>query len=315
MRTLFDPPTDDRAPTPETTAEPAIRLDGQGACALCSARASFGFGVSPRNELSRPPALSHPPTEVETIEGAAPMKIDRKIAPQEPTSEDLDARAADRVCEDAETGQAREREPTREPAPSPSVPPHGRERLPDRRAGYTQKARVSGQKVYLRTGEYSDGRLGEIFIDMHKEGAAFRSLMNAFAISVSVDCNTACRSRSSSTPSPSPASSPPDRSRQRRDQDRDLDPRLHLPRARHILSRPGRPGACCAMPGRQRDPIPRLDARRSRRSCRSDGGLFCNRGAGHAACRSSRQSWHPRPPPGRFGAIQGILVQTARAGA
>jgi ribonucleoside-diphosphate reductase alpha chain len=61
-----------------------------------------------------------------------------------------------------------------------------RERLPDRRKGYTQKAVVGGHKVYLRTGEYGDGRLGEIFIDMHKEGAAFRSLMNNFAIAVSV---------------------------------------------------------------------------------------------------------------------------------
>ncbi|XSG82776.1 MAG: vitamin B12-dependent ribonucleotide reductase [Methyloligella sp. ZOD6] len=61
-----------------------------------------------------------------------------------------------------------------------------RERLPDRRKGYTQKAVVGGHKVYLRTGEYTDGRLGEIFIDMHKEGAAFRSLMNNFAIAVSV---------------------------------------------------------------------------------------------------------------------------------
>jgi ribonucleoside-diphosphate reductase alpha chain len=61
-----------------------------------------------------------------------------------------------------------------------------RERLPDRRRGYTQKAVVGGQKIYLRTGDYPDGRLGEIFIDMHKEGAAMRSLMNAFAISVSV---------------------------------------------------------------------------------------------------------------------------------
>jgi len=59
-------------------------------------------------------------------------------------------------------------------------------RLPDRRKGYTQKAVVGGHKVYLRTGEYEDGRLGEIFIDMHKEGAAFRSLMNNFAIAVSV---------------------------------------------------------------------------------------------------------------------------------
>ena len=61
-----------------------------------------------------------------------------------------------------------------------------RERLPDRRKGYTQKALVGGHKVYLRTGEYDDGSLGEIFIDMHKEGAAFRSLMNNFAIAISI---------------------------------------------------------------------------------------------------------------------------------
>jgi len=61
-----------------------------------------------------------------------------------------------------------------------------RERLPQRRKGYTQKAIVGGHKVYLRTGEYDDGRLGEIFIDMHKEGAAFRAMMNNFAIAVSV---------------------------------------------------------------------------------------------------------------------------------
>jgi ribonucleoside-diphosphate reductase alpha chain len=61
-----------------------------------------------------------------------------------------------------------------------------REKLPDRRKGYTQKAVVGGHKVYLRTGEYEDGRLGEIFIDMHKEGATFRSLMNNFAIAISL---------------------------------------------------------------------------------------------------------------------------------
>ena len=61
-----------------------------------------------------------------------------------------------------------------------------REKLPHRRKGYTQKAIVGGHKVYLRTGEYGDGKLGEIFIDMHKEGAAFRSLMNNFAIAVSI---------------------------------------------------------------------------------------------------------------------------------
>jgi ribonucleoside-diphosphate reductase alpha chain len=61
-----------------------------------------------------------------------------------------------------------------------------REKLPDRRKGYTQKAVVGGHKVYLRTGEYDDGRLGEIFIDMHKEGAALRSIINNFAIAISL---------------------------------------------------------------------------------------------------------------------------------
>ena len=61
-----------------------------------------------------------------------------------------------------------------------------RRTLPHRRAGYTQKAVIAGHKVYLRTGQYSDGSLGEIFIDMHKEGAAYRSLMNCFAIAISL---------------------------------------------------------------------------------------------------------------------------------
>jgi ribonucleoside-diphosphate reductase alpha chain len=61
-----------------------------------------------------------------------------------------------------------------------------RRKLPERRKGYTQKAIVGGHKVYLRTGEYEDGKLGEIFVDMHKEGAAFRSMMNNFAIAVSI---------------------------------------------------------------------------------------------------------------------------------
>jgi ribonucleoside-diphosphate reductase alpha chain len=61
-----------------------------------------------------------------------------------------------------------------------------RRSLPSRRIGYTQKAVVGGHKIYLRTGEYQDGTLGEIFLDMHKEGAAFRSLMNCFAIAISL---------------------------------------------------------------------------------------------------------------------------------
>ena len=80
-----------------------------------------------------------------------------------------------------------------EAGPAAAVPaadlwrtPLQRRRLPKKRRGFTQEARVGGQKVYLRTGEYEDGRLGELFIDMHKEGAAFRSLMNCFAIAVSL---------------------------------------------------------------------------------------------------------------------------------
>ena len=58
--------------------------------------------------------------------------------------------------------------------------------LPNRRAGYTQKAKIAGHSIFLRTGEYEDGSLGEIFLDMHKEGAAFRSLLNSFAIALSL---------------------------------------------------------------------------------------------------------------------------------
>ena len=66
-----------------------------------------------------------------------------------------------------------------------AMPLH-RYRLPKKRAGFTQEAQVGGQKVYLRTGEYADGSLGEIFLDMHKEGAALRSMMNCFAIAISL---------------------------------------------------------------------------------------------------------------------------------
>jgi len=72
-------------------------------------------------------------------------------------------------------------------ATSAAIRPEGlRVRLPKKRHGFTQEAHVGGHKVFLRTGEYNDGTLGEIFIDMHKEGAAFRSLMNCFAMAVSV---------------------------------------------------------------------------------------------------------------------------------
>ena len=71
-------------------------------------------------------------------------------------------------------------------APTPAPATGGRVRLPKKRRGFTQEARVGEHKVFLRTGEYEDGSLGEIFIDMHKEGAAFRSMMNVFAMSISL---------------------------------------------------------------------------------------------------------------------------------
>lgn len=61
-----------------------------------------------------------------------------------------------------------------------------KKRLPNKRKGFTQKGKVGGQTIFLRTGEYDDGTLGEIFVDMHKEGASFRSLMNCFSIAISV---------------------------------------------------------------------------------------------------------------------------------
>lgn len=79
--------------------------------------------------------------------------------------------------------KAPEAAPKQEPAGAPHA---NRRKLPSRRSGYTQKASINQNNIYLRTGEYADGSLGEIFIDMHKEGAAFRSLMNCFAIAVSL---------------------------------------------------------------------------------------------------------------------------------
>ncbi|MGA2548185.1 MAG: adenosylcobalamin-dependent ribonucleoside-diphosphate reductase [Rectinemataceae bacterium] len=68
----------------------------------------------------------------------------------------------------------------------PAAPRGIRRSLPNRRSGYTQKAKIGGHSVFVRTGEYDDGAIGEIFLDMHKEGAAFRSILNSFAIAVSL---------------------------------------------------------------------------------------------------------------------------------
>ena len=123
-----------------------------------------------------------------------------------------------------------------------------RTRLPQRRKGYTQKAIVGGHKVYLRTGEYDDGRLGEIFIDMHKEGAAFRAMMNNFAIAISVGLQYGVpleefvEAFTFTRFEPAGMVQGNDTIK-----NADLDPRLYLPRARGILSRPPRSRACRAV--------------------------------------------------------------------
>jgi ribonucleoside-diphosphate reductase alpha chain len=118
------------------------------------------------------------------------------------TSADADKRAASADDDADKRAAAKEpgAEPLLAPPPQPTTPEaqltlpmapntriYGqRVRLPKKRMGFTQEARVGGHKIFLRTGEYDDHTLGEIFIDMHKEGAAFRSLMNCFAMSVSI---------------------------------------------------------------------------------------------------------------------------------
>jgi len=148
-----------------TCAPAVLALELTGAAAPAEAldrlRQAAASGVRAVRVVRSPdrPALVLPP-EVEAP--AAPAS-----AP-EPGPERIVERIVERVVE-VEVG--------RTPA---------RRKLPDRRKGYIQKAAVGGHKVYIHTGEYDDGELGEIFIDMHKEGAAFRSLMNNFAISISI---------------------------------------------------------------------------------------------------------------------------------
>jgi len=98
------------------------------------------------------------------------------------------AAGANSLAESLVNLQSAQPEPVQEQEPGDAAPVLSsiRHSLPNRRSGYTQKAKIGGHSVFVRTGEYDDGRLGEIFLDMHKEGAAFRSLLNSFAIAVSL---------------------------------------------------------------------------------------------------------------------------------
>ncbi|OYW83478.1 MAG: hypothetical protein B7Z26_00465 [Asticcacaulis sp. 32-58-5] len=129
------------------------------------------------------------PDSLKVLSMAASMDL-RAVCLQ-PTAPPDDFHLDIPVIEDAPKRNLAEARPQPEPAAAKVVEKiverdRSRQKLPDRRKGYIQKASVGGHKVYLHTGEYDDGSVGEIFIDMHKEGAAFRSMMNNFAIAVSI---------------------------------------------------------------------------------------------------------------------------------
>ena len=150
-----------------------------------------------------------------------------------------------------------------------------REKLPDRRKGYTQKAVVGGHKVYLRTGEYDDGRIGEIFVDMHKEGAALRSLHQQLRHrgvarpAIRRAAGGICRRLHLH---PLRAAGPG--AGQRLHQIRHLDPGLRLPRAGDLLSGALRPRPCRSVG----DPVRRARQGRGRRQGRAAGGALCLQG-------------------------------------
>jgi ribonucleoside-diphosphate reductase alpha chain len=147
--------------------------------------ASRKLGAAPTAVVgSEAPASASPDACQEAAPGpAVPVSPDRRgNGGQASAGEDEIAGAASAV----EEGNMQAAGPGATAPPPSAEQVLKRRRLPKKRGGFTQESRVGGNKVYLRTGQYPDGRLGEIFVDMHKEGAAFRSMMNCFAIAVSL---------------------------------------------------------------------------------------------------------------------------------
>jgi ribonucleoside-diphosphate reductase alpha chain len=132
------------------------------------------------SKLSQP--LSAKSDSTVSAEAASARESEIELRIEQATAEAVtEALARARAEWEQERTAAAAKAPVAAAAPAQPV----RRRLPARRGGFTQEARVAGNKVFLRTGEYEDGALGEIFIDMHKEGAAFRSMINCFAIAIS----------------------------------------------------------------------------------------------------------------------------------
>jgi ribonucleoside-diphosphate reductase alpha chain len=129
------------------------------------------------SKLSQPLSAGKAKDQAATVsmpkDASAMAEALRKVIPE------LTADQAQRMSEAAFTAKVTT-------AHAPMLPASARRRLPSKRLGITQEAKVGGNKVFVRTGEYEDGTLGEIFIDMHKEGAALRSVMNCFAMLVSI---------------------------------------------------------------------------------------------------------------------------------
>ena len=203
---LADPRFDALALMGFTTAEvAAAEAHALGADSLAQAqfltppardifRTAEALGEAPRRAMLRAlePVLAVPPiTEVVLAWDATPADALAALVGEDAVALRLRRAAppADLRLDLPAPGDPR---PARAPQPEERIVERvvererTRRKLPDRRKGYIQKAAVGGHKVYLHTGEYDDGELGEIFLDMHKEGAAFRSLMNNFAVAVSI---------------------------------------------------------------------------------------------------------------------------------
>ncbi|MEO0549347.1 MAG: hypothetical protein AAFZ91_05455 [Pseudomonadota bacterium] len=148
-------------------------------------KAMIDLAASASECVDAPIMLTVSDDDPNAIDAAQAAGLDLWLPSLEQTVDRLTSDRMSHIMALAEDLTAEEHHEAYAPIPDTSAGV-SRTRLPDRRKGYIQKATVGGHKVYLHTGEFDDGSLGEIFIDMHKEGAAFRSLMNNFAIAVSL---------------------------------------------------------------------------------------------------------------------------------
>jgi len=138
-------------------------------------------------KLSQPLSTSSDATKKENAAEAEEEAVEVEVEETEAEAEVIEIAAAAAPAAAAPVAPAPVAPAPVAPAPVGGPAPIARQRraLPSKRRGFTQEAKVGGHKVYLRTGEYDDGSLGEIFIDMHKEGASFRGIMNCFAVAIS----------------------------------------------------------------------------------------------------------------------------------